>query len=165
MLRRLKMSAVLAFSFLIPFALILAHPQPTQPRVRVAAVTNASPDIRRPLEWKSFERTTTTAIPPRPAYQPSRSYNRYATVAFNLEAFRRCVMLHESTNNYYSVGGGMYGIIDSTWQGHDASHPVSYAAEYGVNHSWLAPPADQDAAFYDLFRRDGVGPWRRYDGC
>lgn len=116
--------------------------------------------------------------------QVSRSYNRFATTptapaihasvlkvpvasvsGSGAEAFRQCVFMRESTDNYRSPGGGGYGIIDLTWQGHDASHPLSYAVQYGVTHAYLATPVEQDAAFWDLYRRDGVSPWRRYDGC
>jgi muramidase (phage lysozyme) len=73
-------------------------------------------------------------------------------------AFTACVQFRESRNNYDSVGGGMYGIIDSTWR-------ANFASQYGVSHSWLASPEQQDAAFYALYDSEGPGPWSPYDGC
>ncbi len=47
--------------------------------------------------------------------------------------------------------------IDSTWQSLDAAEGYSRAV--------YAPPAVQDAAALELYRRSGTSPWNESRGC
>lgn len=99
------------------------------------------------------------AAAPKPSTpQPTASHEPLANSGGD-EDFRACVMRRESGNNYASVGGGMYGIIDSTWRA------MGYDDRFGVAHSWLASSAQQDAAYWDLYSRYGKKPWSPYNGC
>jgi hypothetical protein len=60
--------------------------------------------------------------------------------------------MRESTDGAGS--SNLYGILDSTW------HSLGLWGSAGA-----ASPAQQTAAFEELYARDGVQPWRPYDGC
>lgn len=106
---------------------------------------------------------TTTSVKPTPA-PPStpRTLARPApkvapapaTGGSSGEAFRRCVLWRESGGDYHASSAGGYGILTSTWRG--LGRPGTAGA---------ASPATQDAAFWQLYARDGVRPWRPYDHC
>jgi len=80
-----------------------------------------------------------------PAPQPVRSYGAPGS-------FQACVATRESGNG--SGSSNIYGILNSTW----ASLGRSGSA-------WTASRAEQDAAFAQLYARDGTQPWAPYDGC
>jgi len=121
--------------------------------------------------------TTTTAPPPppttiapKPKQVPAPAAAKKPAVAAGTasaggcnksrnQPFRLCVFARESTCNYGSVGGGGYGIIDPTWRAQ------GFATKFGVAHSWLASPAQQDQAFNELYAMLGTRPWAPYDGC
>jgi LysM repeat protein len=67
-------------------------------------------------------------------------------------SFQACVATRESGNG--SGSSNIYGILNSTW----ASLGRSGSA-------WGASRAEQDAAFAQLYARDGRQPWAPYDGC
>lgn len=102
---------------------------------------------------------TTTIPKPKVVIRPSTT----TTAVTNIDAsgpqtpnaFLVCIAHYESGSNYSSVGGGMYGIIDSTWN--NLNYP--FKIDSGVNHSWLATPAQQDAAAIYLYNRSGTKPW------
>jgi LysM repeat protein len=82
---------------------------------------------------------------PRSAPVVSRSYGAPGS-------FQACVATRESGNG--SGSSNIYGILNSTW----ASLGRSGSA-------WSASRAEQDAAFQQLYSRDGTQPWAPYDGC
>jgi LysM repeat protein len=82
---------------------------------------------------------------PRPAPVVSRSYGASGS-------FQSCVAFRESTNGAGS--SNIYGILNSTW----ASLGRSGSA-------YTASRSEQDAAFAQLYARDGAQPWAPYDGC
>lgn len=118
----------------------------TTPPPPPTTTTTHAPKVIRP--------STTTTTRPKPAA---------GDVARGLapNAFLACVAKWESGSRYDSVGGGMYGIIDSTWQ----NRTLGYSARYGTAHSWHASPAAQDEAALDLFRRYGTKPWTTRGKC
>jgi LysM repeat protein len=67
-------------------------------------------------------------------------------------SFKACVEMRESTDGRGS--SNLYGILNSTW----ASLGRSGSA-------YSASPAEQSAAFDQLYAKDGAQPWRPYDGC
>jgi LysM repeat protein len=67
-------------------------------------------------------------------------------------SFQSCVATRESGNG--SGSSNIYGILNSTW----ASLGRSGSA-------WTASRAEQDAAFAQLYAKDGIQPWAPYDGC
>jgi hypothetical protein len=135
-------------------------------------VTSAEP-VAMPERWPQVHvtttttpPTTTTSSPPPPQTTTTTRAPRPASPAapvepVNVSAFLRCVAKYESGSNYASVGGGMYGIIDSTWR----NSTLGYSARYGTAHSWQASPAAQDAAATDLYRRYGSRPWSTRSRC
>lgn len=98
--------------------------------------------------------TTTTAQPATPrAPRPKLSVRPVPTHQTD-SSFQACVKWRESGNNYRASSAGAYGILPSTWRGLGRSGTAGSAS-----------PAEQDAAFWQLYARDGVRPWRPYDGC
>lgn len=91
--------------------------------------------------------------PPATASSPSSGHSS------SDEEFRQCVMVRESGRNYGSVGGGMYGIIPSTWRA------MGFVEKFGAAQSWLASPAAQDQAFWAILAASGRRAWSPYDGC
>jgi nucleoid-associated protein YgaU len=69
-------------------------------------------------------------------------------------SFQACVATRESGNNPHVGPAGLYGILPSTWQ--SLGLPGT-AGEASV--------AQQNAAFNQLYARDGASPWAQYDGC
>lgn len=67
-------------------------------------------------------------------------------------SFKACVEMRESTNGRGS--SNLYGILDSTW------HSLGRSGS-----AWSASPAEQSAAFDQLYAKDGTSPWAPYDGC
>lgn len=67
-------------------------------------------------------------------------------------SFQACVALRESGNG--SGSSNIYGILDSTWRSLGRS-----------GSAWSASRAEQDAAFAQLYAKDGTQPWAPYDGC
>jgi len=76
-------------------------------------------------------------------------------------SFTSCVISRESGGDptaYNSSSGasGLFGMLLSTW----LSTGVGYSGG-----AYTAPSSVQYSAFYILYARDGVSPWRPYDGC
>lgn len=67
-------------------------------------------------------------------------------------SFQSCVATRESGNG--SGSSNIYGILNSTWS--SLGLPGS---------AYTASRAQQDAAFQQLYARDGTQPWAPYDGC
>jgi hypothetical protein len=89
---------------------------------------------------------TRTYSAPQPA--PQVTHQSYGAPG----SFQACVATRESGNG--SGSSNIYGILNSTW----ASLGRSGSA-------WTASRSEQDAAFAQLYARDGTQPWAPYDGC
>lgn len=98
------------------------------------------------------------ATPPVHHYTaPTRSYTPPAAPVVSRSygapgSFQACVAFRESTNGAGS--SNIYGILNSTWS--SLGLPGS---------AYTASRAQQDAAFQELYARDGTAPWAPYDGC
>jgi LysM repeat protein len=68
-------------------------------------------------------------------------------------SFQQCVAWRESSNTPTDPDG-LYGILPSTWAS------LGYSGSAGQ-----ASVAQQNAAFQQLYARDGTQPWAPYDGC
>ncbi len=68
-------------------------------------------------------------------------------------SFQQCVAWRESSN-IPTQPDGLYGILPSTWAS------LGYSGTAGQ-----ASVAQQNAAFNQLYARDGAQPWAPYDGC
>ena len=68
-------------------------------------------------------------------------------------SFQQCVAWRESSN-IPTQPDGLYGILPSTWAS------LGYSGTAGH-----ASVAQQQAAFNQLYARDGAQPWAPYDGC
>jgi hypothetical protein len=88
-----------------------------------------------------------TYTPPAPVTHsaPTQSYSAPGS-------FQSCVEFRESTNGKGS--SNLYGILPSTWA--SLKLPGS---------PYTASPAEQNAAFQQLYAKDGTQPWAPYDGC
>jgi LysM repeat protein len=86
-----------------------------------------------------------TYTPPAPQPVVRQSYGASGS-------FQSCVATRESGNG--SGSSNIYGILNSTW----ASLGLSGSA-------YTASRGQQDAAFNELYARDGRQPWSPYDGC
>lgn len=165
--RLLLTFAVLAFAVLAGAVGIVATARPTHSGgsgddlVAVAAAEpSPSPprDEARPLATSTT--TTSKPTPPSPPPSPpSTTKPKPAPLAQaprtgGAEAFRQCVFLRESGNNYHVGFAGGYGILTATW------HSLGYSGQAGD-----ASPAQQDEAFWRLFAKYGTRPWQPYDGC
>lgn len=124
-------------------------------------VTIIGGEMVNPVVWSHMPvptTTTTTTTVTTPPVQPRRAPTpHHLTVTPHSSApadFQACVKWRESGNNYRASSAGAYGILVSTWRG------LGRAGTAGT-----ATPAEQDAAFHQLYARDGVRPWRAYDGC
>ena len=130
---------------------------PPAPTVALDVTTEATSTTTAPPPTTT---TATTTLPPTtlPAPQPTARIST-PTTARSVEAapamggFQACVARRESGNNPH-IGGGLYGILDSTW------HSLGYSG-----HARDASVATQTAAFNTLYGRFGAAPWRPYDGC
>ena len=66
--------------------------------------------------------------------------------------FANCVRWRESNDG--AASGDIYGILPFVW-----------ASLGGQDSVYTASRAEQDYRAWLLYLRDGVGPWRPYDGC
>lgn len=82
---------------------------------------------------------------PRPAPVVSRSYGAPGS-------YQSCVATRESGNG--SGSSNIYGFLQSTWSSMGLSGSPGSASR-----------STQDAAFQQLYARDGRQPWSPYDGC
>lgn len=104
--------------------------------------------------------TTTTTAAPKPKPKPAvpkptvKAPAASAAPVSSAESFRQCVFLRESGRNYHVGFAGGYGILTQTW------HSLGRSGQAGD-----ASPAEQDAAFWQLFAKYGKAPWSPYDGC
>lgn len=89
---------------------------------------------------------------PRVTYTPRPAPVHSTYVAPQGGGFKACVEMRESTDGRGS--SNLYGILNSTW----ASLGRSGSA-------YSASPAEQSAAFDQLYAKDGSSPWAPYDGC
>lgn len=98
--------------------------------------------------------TSTRTYTPRRTSSVSRSYvaPTHTYVAPASGGFKACVEFRESTNGRGS--SNLYGILNSTW---------SSLGRGGS--AYTASPAEQSAAFDQLYAKDGASPWAPYDGC
>lgn len=136
-----------------------APPGPSLEEYASAVTLSQFADAYAGWQLESYAAAWNQAHAPKPpASKPASPAPTHAASSSD-ESFRQCVMVRESSRNYSSVGGGMYGIIDPTWR---AMH---YDSRFGAAHSWLASPAAQDAAFWDLLAKSGRHAWSPYDGC
>lgn len=76
-------------------------------------------------------------------------------------SFTACVISRESGGDptaYNSSSGasGLFGMLLSTWLSTGVGYPGG---------AYTAPASVQYRAFGILYARDGVSPWRPYDGC
>jgi LysM repeat protein len=83
---------------------------------------------------------------------PVRSYSAPSASYGASGSFQSCVAFRESTNGAGS--SNIYGILNSTWS--SLGLPGS---------AYTASRAQQDAAFQELYAKDGASPWAPYDGC
>jgi LysM repeat protein len=104
-----------------------------------------APAYTPPVTHTTHYTAPTRTYTPPPAPVVSRSYGAPGS-------FQACVATRESGNG--SGSSNIYGILNSTW----ASLGRSGSA-------WTASRAEQDAAFAQLYARDGTQPWAPYDGC
>ena len=102
-----------------------------------------TPPVSHVTHYSAPARTYT---PPAPA--PVRS----TYVAAPSGSFKACVEFRESTNGAGS--SNLYGILNSTWSSLGRS-----------GSAYTASPAEQSAAFDQLYAKDGTSPWAPYDGC
>ena len=100
-------------------------------------------------------RTQYDYVPAKAQVNTPISHSRTSYVPVQAPAsgsFQACVMFRESTNGAGS--SNLYGILPSTW------------SSLGLSGSpYTASRAQQDAAFQQLYAKDGTAPWAPYDGC
>jgi hypothetical protein len=87
--------------------------------------------------------TTTTA----PAYNPATEGMGYPG------SFQACVAWNESTDG--TLSSDVYGILPYIW-----NDVIGFSGS-----PYDASLVTQDSAFWILYDKDGVWPWRPYDGC
>lgn len=130
-------------------------------------VLRADATIRIPTRdwWASRYHAPAAPASPSPATDGSQSAAGEQSTAQQAPAaatasggapgsFQACVATRESGNNPHVGPAGLYGILPSTWQ--SLGLPGT-AGEASV--------AQQNAAFQQLYARDGTSPWAAYDGC
>lgn len=121
----------------------------------VVAIPPATYTASAPLPPSAPVHTQYKYAPPKPQVSTPVSHTRTSYVPHSYGApgsFQSCVATRESGNG--SGSSNIYGILNSTW----ASLGRSGSA-------WSASRAEQDAAFAQLYARDGTQPWAPYDGC
>jgi hypothetical protein len=120
-----------------------------------------------PATTAAPRRTTTTLYEP-PSPQGRTTGTGDEPPAGDMPAVMERIAGCESGSGPYSPGSytaqnprssasGRYQFIDSTWQSLDAAGDYERAVH--------APPAVQDAAALELYRRSGTAPWNESKGC
>jgi len=131
----------------VPGVVLAAALTPSLPR---AGYTGSTPVIP-----SAPVRTQYDYVPAKAQVNTPISHSRTSYVPVQAPAsgsFQACVMFRESTNGAGS--SNLYGILPSTW------------SSLGLSGSpYTASRAQQDAAFQQLYAKDGTSPWSRYDGC
>jgi LysM repeat protein len=93
-----------------------------------------------------------TYVAPQRTYTPPAPIRHSTYMAAPSGSYKACVEFRESTNGQGS--SNLYGILNSTWS--SLGLPGS---------AYTASPAEQSAAFDQLYAKDGRQPWSPYDGC
>jgi LysM repeat protein len=110
----------------------------TAPTPAPVVHTNPAP-VQAVHAVSTYQAPVRSYSPPSPSYSPGGG-------------FQSCVAWRESTDGAGS--SNIYGILNSTWS--SLGLPGS---------AYTASRAQQDAAFQELYARDGAAPWAPYDGC
>jgi LysM repeat protein len=132
--------------------------------VSLAQVEAANPQIADPNlitvgELVNVPDGQAAAVSPSPASasatEPATAPSTAATSSSGSapSSFQQCVAWRESSDTATDPDG-LYGMLPSTWQS------LGYSGTAGQ-----ASVAQQNAAFQQLYARDGASPWAAYDGC
>lgn len=118
----------------------------------IPPATYAAGPVSLPTTTRSYTPPVTHHYYSAPRYTPPAPVVHSTYVAPQGGGFKACVEMRESTDGRGS--SNLYGFLQGTWNSLGRSGSPGSAS-----------PAEQSAAFDQLYARDGTSPWGPYDGC